>query len=236
MGNQPMSITNDIVNNISSKTQSVCSTDLSNLQTISVSGLTVNGCKNTIISNISQVTNSSVNAKCYQSNDFKTLLKDEFNSKLSVLGSSELTTLKNSLVNDVAVENISSCMANQTNSQRMKFDNITVNCPKDGEFRIQDISQTITSQLLSDCIQKNIIDYSNYATNEPIQKVEESIPVQNNNDMYIYIVLIFFIVITLIAIIVVASVMKGISKGLIITILFLLIIACVIGITLTAIY
>lgn len=237
-------IMNDIINNISSKTQSTCSTNSSNLQTISISGLTVNNCT-LRVTGISQVTNSSVNANCYQSNEFKALLKDEFDSKLSVIdniGSSELTTLKNSLVNNVAVDNISSCMANQTNSQGMKFDNITVNCPpgSDREVLFEDISQTITSQLLSDCIQKNIVDYSNYATNgpnatEPVP-VPVPVPVQNNNDIYIYTGLAFFILITLIAMIVVAYVMKGVPKGLIIFILFLLIAACVSGIVLTAIY
>lgn len=178
MGNTPSQsgIINEISNTISSKTKNVCSTNSSNLQTISVSNLYLNNC-DVKFKGFSQVTNSAVNANCFQSSNFKELMKSEFDSKLSTLSGEVGTTLRNALLNSTAVENISSCMASQVNIQGMRFNNITVNCPPDGKFTMEDISQTITSNLLTDCIQASV-DEKNMqykASTEPEQNAEPKV-------------------------------------------------------------
>lgn len=155
MGASDSKIINEIINNVSSKTQSRCSTDSSNLQTISITGLTVKGCKNVSISNVSQVANSSVNANCFNSNEFKTLLKDEIKNSTENLPSDN--NLKKRMVNNTFIENLSSCMSSQSNVQKMNFDNMTFWCQPGGSLKIDQLSQMITSDLLSDCVQKNLV-------------------------------------------------------------------------------
>lgn len=151
-------IINNIINTVSTKTQSTCKTDSSNLQSLDISNINIKGCKSVIFSNIGQTINSSVNANCYKSDEFKNLLKEDAKDIINKLyfdvKPATLTKIRNTVTNNQFIEDVSSCMASSSNSQFLNIGNITFDCAIDGEFKVENISQTITNKLLNDCFVK----------------------------------------------------------------------------------
>ena len=163
-------ITNSSISNVLQSLTSTCTTTNSNQQSISGTYRRISGINNsTVNAQYIQELTSSLNATCLQKSEIKGKLKTEIKNEMekqikqkqtgfsSLFSSSEIeeiTNLKNEVLNNVDVKSLTECISKTANSQEIKksvmeiydIENSTINA---------DIKQTLTSTVVSSCIQEN---------------------------------------------------------------------------------
>jgi hypothetical protein len=181
----------DIIKKISteiiSKNVSDCGAKNNNKQEMSFSNIRTKGCV-VDFSNLNQSIKVSQDFSCSQQNENKNSLKNEFADKLKnevesksaglTLGLSKteaqaMTNMVTDISNKVDITNISKCVAETLNNQKMTFSKIDVDCtdnpPDRKSLSFKNLQQEIVSSQVAKCIQENS------AATEAINKLQTEI-------------------------------------------------------------
>lgn len=163
---QSQTVTNNISNNILSNVAMTSSSNCSGgnfvTQLFDISDLTAEGDIN--ISNISQNQTVSYNFSCMQNSsqdvEQQTKLANEFQNELTnvvkglPLSSSDqkvATTIANNLETNISFSNLASCLSTNVQNQTMKISDLV---SKTGGITVDNISQTLVSNLVEKCLQE----------------------------------------------------------------------------------
>lgn len=150
MGNQTATskamtdVLNKAITNVIMENSNKCGQNNSAIQTINVSGIETKGCKQNIISDISQESMQTVNFSCATDaanesellSSFKNELDQESSAAVSGLGgalnsqsnSETIANIKNEIENNINMKNISECIANTINEQTQNYTDLTFDC------------------------------------------------------------------------------------------------------------
>lgn len=157
----------NIKNNISVNSVKTCSSTNNNFQSISIKGIKAENC-DINIQNIKQSIDTNINSTCVQDTNYKEMIKFSVQQELDKLkkeGNTDLATqIETIITNNVNIDNITKCMSDVYNKQIIDAGNFEISCPKSGILTIDNISQTIASDLVFDCVQMenaNIVDQLN---------------------------------------------------------------------------
>jgi spore coat protein U-like protein len=176
-------IVNEMVQNVSVTSSSICEGRSTNNQSINFGDIETIGC-DLYVGNINQDINSRVSVNCLQSDDFTQMMNHSINSELTKAAANGTPNLSGKISNvfksNFDAKKVSTCMAETLNNQRLDFGNIKATCPNGGKVVISDISQNIVSDLLLHCIQ----------TKEPIlvDKLNQLVPIESEKKKEIVIV------------------------------------------------
>lgn len=166
-------ITKKITTEIISKNASECGAKNNNKQEMSFSNIKAKGCV-VDFSNFGQKIKVSQDFSCSQKNENKNKLQNELTDKLKneVLAESSgltvglsnteteaITKMTTDISNKIDITNISKCVAETLNSQKMKFEKIEVDCtdnpPDQKKLSFNNLQQEIISTQVAKCIQGN---------------------------------------------------------------------------------
>lgn len=166
-------ITKKITTEVISKNASECGAKNNNKQEMSFSNIKTKGCQ-VDFSNFGQTIKVSQDFSCSQTNENKNKLQNELTDKLKneVLAESSgltvglsntetkaITKMATDISNKIDITNISKCVAETLNSQKMKFEKIEVDCtdnpPDQKKLSFNNLQQEIISTQVAKCIQGN---------------------------------------------------------------------------------
>jgi len=165
-------IVNNSVTNVMMKSSSQCKMNTEAIQKMSFSDLDFVGCS-VNFSNISQMADIETNFACAQDTEQNTELINEFSTELdqeleaalsglpgAVISESEtksITKMKNDIVANIDIEQISECVASTLTEQKLEFDKIKVDCTgaEDTTVNFDNIKQRLIQSNVAECIQAN---------------------------------------------------------------------------------
>ncbi len=164
---------NELQNEIIYNTTKSCENNVSNLQTINFSNMKLIGC-DALFTNINQTIETSASANCFNSEEFKQAFeKSTGDLVVNSADTKYADLLKNILVKKENINDITSCMSRMMNNQDIGINNIEVVCPKkDGKVEFSNISQAITSSVLTECLKENT-EFADAIEN--IEKIEKEL-------------------------------------------------------------
>lgn len=198
MGNQTANaesiteVVNQAVTNVIMESSSKCGQDTSSVQTINVSGIKAT-CKKNIFSDISQESMQAVNFSCAIDGKNEAELMSAFANKLdqaaaakvsgiggalnSESNSKVVADIKNQIINNINMKNISECIQKTVSEQTQNYTNLTFDCKEglpvycnkgcpdgytcdfslcaDTIFEISKISQNLVQKAAATCVSKN---------------------------------------------------------------------------------
>lgn len=167
----------DIVKKVStdiiSKNASECGAKNKNKQEMSFSNIKTKGCEFEV-SNLGQKITVSQDFSCSQKNENKNTLQNELTDKIknevdaqtsglklgfSKTESQAITKMTTDIANKIDITNISKCVAETLNNQKMTFSKIDVDCtdnpPDKRKLSFDNLQQEIISTQVAKCIQGN---------------------------------------------------------------------------------
>jgi hypothetical protein len=166
----------DIVSTALSSTiissSSTCTASSTSDQTLSFTDIKLGrGCKLNI-SNVTQSGTINQNLQCAQDSansstlqsNFETNLDQAVQAKLSGIGSvglsesqaDAITKLRTTIVNNISVSTVATCIANNLMTQKLQFGRIEIgDCDGEGGIDFSNISQVLISNQVATCLQSN---------------------------------------------------------------------------------